>query len=171
MPSARPPGHAPLELEKFIPYRLSVLSNTVSQAIAADYQEQHDLSVTEWRVMAVLGRFDGLSAREVAARTAMDKVAVSRALSRLVGAGRVRRRTDPDDRRRAVLDLTAAGWQVHDAIAPMARRRERELLEKLSAEERRWLLRILDRLQGPAAVAAAGQEKGPRLSARRASGG
>lgn len=171
MPSARRPGHAPLELENFVPYRLSVLSNTVSQTIAADYQQQHDLSVTEWRVMAVLGRFDGLSAREVAERTAMDKVAVSRALSRLVTAGRVRRRTDPDDRRRAVLDLTDAGWQVHDAIAPMARQRERELLERLSAEERLWLLRILDKLQGPAAVAAAGPEAGLRVSAPRASGG
>ena len=41
--------------------------------------------MTEWRVMAVLARFEGLSAREVAERTAMDKVAVSRALARLVG--------------------------------------------------------------------------------------
>ena len=140
------PEHAPLELERFLPYRLSIVSNTVSQAIADDYQRRFDLGVTEWRVMAVLARFDGLSAREVAERTAMDKVAVSRALARLVEAGRVDRATHDGDKRRSVLNLSEAGWAIHDQVAPMARRRERELLAKLDPEEQAWLERILDKL-------------------------
>src|SRR6185312_7514252 len=143
MPAGRHPDHAPLELERFVPYQLSIVSNTVSQAIADDYQARHDLGVTEWRVMA---RFDGLSAREVAERTAMDKVAVSRALARLVAAGRVRRHIHADDKRRSVLGLTAAGWKIHDEVAPMARQRERELLARLAPEEQDWLLRILAKL-------------------------
>ncbi|HEY0198119.1 MAG TPA: MarR family winged helix-turn-helix transcriptional regulator [Rhodanobacter sp.] len=139
--------HAPLQLEHFLPYRLSILSNTISQAIAEDYQRLYDISVTEWRVMAVLARFDGLSAREVAERTAMDKVAVSRALARLVESGRVSRSIHDDDKRRSVLGLTDAGWTMHDDVAPMARAREREVLAKLDAEERAWLERILDKLQ------------------------
>ncbi len=138
--------HAPLQLEHFLPYRLSILSNTISQTIAGDYQRRYDLSMTEWRVMAVLARFDGLSAREVAERTAMDKVAVSRALARLVGAGRVDRHTHDGDKRRSVLSLTDSGWAMHDDVAPMARAREREVLAKLDAEERQWLERILDKL-------------------------
>lgn len=139
--------HAPLQLERFLPYRLSILSNTISQAIADDYQRRYDLSVTEWRVMAVLARFEGLSAREVAERTAMDKVAVSRALARLVAAARVNRATHDNDKRRSVLSLTDTGWAIHDEVAPMARKREREVLAKLDAEERAWLTRILDKLQ------------------------
>jgi DNA-binding MarR family transcriptional regulator len=139
--------HAPLQLEHFLPYRLSILSNTISQTIADDYQRRYDISVTEWRVMAVLARFHGLSAREVAERTAMDKVAVSRALSRLVEAGRVNRSIHDSDKRRSVLSLTEAGWTVHDEVAPMARAREREVLARLDAEERVWLERILDKLQ------------------------
>ena len=151
MPAKRQPApataeHAPLQLEHFLPYRLSILSNTISQAIADDYQRRYDISVTEWRVMAVLARFDGLSAREVAERTAMDKVAVSRALARLVAAGRVRRHTHASDKRRSVLGLTAAGWKIHDEVAPMARLRERELLARLAPEEQDWLRRILDKL-------------------------
>ena len=38
MPADPRPEHAPLELERFLPYRLSILSNTVSQAIANDYR-------------------------------------------------------------------------------------------------------------------------------------
>lgn len=139
--------HAPLQLEHFLPYRLSILSNTISQTIADDYQRRYDISVTEWRVLAVLARFDGMSAREVAECTAMDKVAVSRALARLVEAGRVSRSTHDDDKRRSVLGLTEAGWSVHDEVAPMARAREREVLAKLDDEERAWLQRILDKLQ------------------------
>lgn len=139
--------HAPLQLEHFLPYRLSILSNTISQAIADDYQGRFDISVTEWRVMAVLARFEGLSAREVAERTAMDKVAVSRALARLVEAGRVDRAIHDNDKRRSVLCLSDAGWAIHDEVAPMARARERDVLGKLDADERAWLTRILDKLQ------------------------
>jgi DNA-binding MarR family transcriptional regulator len=84
----------------------------------------------------------------VAERTAMDKVAVSRALARLVEAGRVHRDTHGNDKRRSVLNLTEAGWMIHDDVAPMARAQEREVLAKLDEEERRWLTRILDKLLG-----------------------
>ena len=83
MPTPKP--HAELRLERFLPYRLSVLSNRVSQDIARLYSARFNLSITEWRVMAVLGHERGLSANTVAERTAMDKVAVSRAVSALMG--------------------------------------------------------------------------------------
>jgi len=140
--------HAPLELERFLPYRLSILSNRVSQAIAREYTERFNLSMTEWRVMAVLARFngEGMSAREVAERTAMDKVAVSRALARLGSAGRVSRSTHGGDKRRSVLRLTAKGWKIHDTVAPRARAHERELLGHLTADEKKMLTLILDKL-------------------------
>jgi DNA-binding MarR family transcriptional regulator len=144
--SAAQRGHEVLELERFLPYRLSVLSNTVSRAIADLYERQFALSVTEWRVMAVLGRYDGLAAREVAERTAMDKVAVSRALARLIAAGRVRRLTAAHDRRQSVLRLTPRGWKVYDDVAPLALEHERRLLAHLDVDEQRWLMRILDKL-------------------------
>ena len=149
-PLARRPrtgaDHAPLQLERFLPYQLSILSNTISQAIAEDYQRRFELGVTEWRVMAVLARFDGLSAREVAERTAMDKVAVSRAVARLIDAGRVRRVTAAHDKRQSVLSLSAKGWKVYEQIAPLALEHERRLLAHLDGDERAWLGRILDKL-------------------------
>lgn len=138
--------HPVLELERFLPYRLSVLSNNVSQAIARQYAERFELSVNEWRAMAILGRYPGISANEVAERTAMDKVAVSRALARLIEAGRVRRGTHGDDRRRSVLELSPRGRQVYEQVAPMALRHEQRLLAHLDAQEREWLDRILTKL-------------------------
>ena len=136
---ARPPK---LHLEKFLPYRLSVLSNTVSSAIAAAYFMNFGLSIPEWRVMAVLAANPGLSAAEVTARTAMDKVAVSRAVKSLIATGRLHRTTAPTDRRRNHLALTAAGERVYARVVPMALRYERNLVAPLSPRD----LATLDRL-------------------------
>ena len=91
----------PLQLVSFLPYRLSTLSNRISRAIADLYEERFQLTLPEWRVMAVLGEEPDLSANEVAERTAMDKVAVSRAVNRLIEAGRLERHFAADDKRRA----------------------------------------------------------------------
>lgn len=148
-PRTRPPAptdHVELDLEQFLPYRLSVLSNRVSDAIARVYSERFALGVTEWRVMAVLGRYPELSANEVAQRTAMDKVAVSRAVARLLEAGRLQREMHDDDRRRSVLRLSATGYTIYDEIAPLALAFERRLLGGINAAERELLFRLLDRL-------------------------
>jgi len=138
--------HAELDLEHFLPYRLSVLSNRVSSATARVYSQRFALGVTEWRVMAVLGRYPDLSANEVAHRTAMDKVAVSRAVASLLEAGRVERDTHDDDRRRSVLRLSADGYRIYDQVAPLTLEFERNLLGDMAEAERTLLFRLLDRL-------------------------
>ena len=139
-----------LHLEGFLPYRLSVLSNTVSSAIAAAYFANFGLSIPEWRGMAVLAANPGLSAAEVTARTAMDKVAVSRAVASLLAAARLRRTAAPGDRRRAHLALTAAGARVYSQVVPMALEYERHLIAPLSKGERATLDRVLRVLLGRA---------------------
>jgi DNA-binding MarR family transcriptional regulator len=135
-----------LVLEDFLPYRLSILSNRVSRAIAARYAKAFDLTIPEWRIIAVLGRRPGLTAKEVAEATEMDKVAVSRAVSRLIDARRVRASADKEDARRQRLSLTAQGEDVHAQIAPIALASEQKLVSALDARERAQLDDLLDRL-------------------------
>lgn len=141
-----PQPEAALQLDRFIPYRLSVLTNTVSMVIASAYEREFGLSIPQWRVMAVLARYPDLSAIEVAERTAMDKVAVSRALQGLLDAKRVLRAFDKGDRRRSILRLSAAGQAVYTRVAPMALRYEAELLSALGPNDQRTLDRLLGRL-------------------------
>ena len=135
-----------LDLEHFLPYRLSVLSNRISQDIARLYAERFGLGVTEWRVLAVLGRYPGLSASELAERTAMDKVAVSRAVASLLADGRITRDTHDADRRRSVLELSDEGQRVYAEVAPAALAYERRLLANFAAEDRAALSRLIDLL-------------------------
>jgi DNA-binding MarR family transcriptional regulator len=142
--SAPTPADAPLlALEEFFPYRLAMLSNRVSGAIASTYATRFGLSIPEWRVMAILGRHPDLSAREVVERTMMDKVTVSRAVARLLAKKRLARAVDGLDRRRSVLRLSSAGERVYREIVPFALAKERVLLDALTPSERRALDRLL----------------------------
>ncbi len=135
-----------LILEEFLPYRLAVLSHTVSSKIAGVYEERFQISIPEWRVIAILGRFPGLSAVEVAQRTMLDKVAVSRAVTKLIKSGRIDREFADADRRRSILNLSDEGWQVHNEIAPLALAFERELVQDIDPEDFERFNRILEEL-------------------------
>lgn len=135
-----------LILEDFLPYRLSILANTVSSTIAGTYDKRFGLTIPQWCVIAVLGRFPGLSAAEVAERTMMDKVAVSRAVSKLLKSGRIDRQLADADRRRSILNLTDAGRQVFEEIAALALEFEEDLLHGLTEEEIHTLNVLTERL-------------------------
>src|SRR5579883_2969174 len=136
-PPLRPGDASLLSLERFLPFRLSVLSNRMTRAVAAVYAKRFRLSAPEWRTMAVLGRYGAMTANSVVEHTAMDKVRVSRAVARLLAGGHITRRTDAADRRRAILDLTVGGRAVYNQIVPLVLALEADLLADVSSEERR----------------------------------
>jgi DNA-binding MarR family transcriptional regulator len=135
-----------LNLDHFVPYRLSILTNRVSSAIARHYSDRFDLSIPEWRVMAVLGQTPGLSARQVAERTAMDKVQVSRAVQSLLAARRLTKMADDADGRVTQLSLSARGLAIYNELVPVALQLERDFLSILSAGDRAALDRLLTKL-------------------------
>ncbi len=135
-----------LELGRFLPFRLSLLSNLVSNGIAQTYQPRYALSVTQWRVIAIVGRHAGISAQEIAERSAMDKVAVSRAVAALTNRSLLSRGDDPSDRRRLTLSLTEEGSRVYADVIPAALRFESELIAHLSVEEKTALEDLLDKM-------------------------
>lgn len=145
-PRKSDPDDAPLILQDFLPYRLSVVTEGVSSLFATRYQERFGLSIPEWRVMAMVGRYAPLSSNQICERTAMDKAKVSRAVSRLIAAGHLSRGTHPADQRLIQLDFTAAGRRVYDSIVPLAQEIEAELMAAFEPGEREVLRRLLRKL-------------------------
>jgi len=137
----------PFELDHFLPFRLSVLGNRVTRAVARVYAKRFQLSAPEWRTMAVLGRYGAMPAHGVIEHTAMDKVRVSRAVARLLASGRITRRADASDRRRVILDLTPAGRGVYTQIVPLALAVESELITDLTPDERKVLEGVMRKLE------------------------
>jgi DNA-binding MarR family transcriptional regulator len=137
-------------LEDFLPYRLSVAANRVSRLFARRYSETFGLSIPEWRVLAIVGRFDSLSPSTVGEWSAMDKVKVSRAAASLVARGLLRQSPDPRDGRGRLLRLTRRGVTVYGGMVPLACELEGQLAAGMSRSEWSALLRALDKLSAHA---------------------
>lgn len=136
-----------LRLDDFLPYRLSVAANLVSEAVASAYRDLFDLRIPEWRLIAALAETGPATPQALGRRTRMDKVTVSRAAAALTGRGLFRRMANPDDRRSHLLILTEPGAALHAQIAPKAREIEARLFEDFTDEERRLLHALLIRAE------------------------
>jgi len=137
---------AVLTLERFLPYRLSILSNRISGVIAETYKDKFALSITEWRIMAVLGEYPGASADEVSLKVQIEKSMISRALQKLLVRRLVSRELDESDRRRQNLSLTKTGLEIYQQVVPVSYDYENLLQECFSMEERDVFDSLIDRL-------------------------
>jgi DNA-binding MarR family transcriptional regulator len=140
-----------LRLDEFVPYRLSIASNMVSDVIAGAYRSLFGLNVPEWRLITILAERGLITQFGLGAATRMDKVTVSRAAIALVERGLVKRSPNPEDKRSHLLSLTKEGRALYDQVAPKALAFEETMLAEFSKEEVRALMSMLLRLEAAAA--------------------
>ncbi|MEE9273234.1 MAG: MarR family transcriptional regulator [Robiginitomaculum sp.] len=129
-------------LENFLPYKLSLTSNTVSEHLSKVYSE-YSLTRTQWRVMAVLS-MGGVTAGKIAKKTLMDKATISRAVKVMIVRGLLTRRASQEDGRASPLKLTTKGRKIFENIAPKAIQAEKDIFQRLSKEQRITLEHLLD---------------------------
>ena len=140
------PDEAPLKLEEFLPYRLNVLANLVSQALSRIYVERYGLGVPEWRVLVTLGQFGVMTGKAVGAHSHMHKTKVSRAVAELEKRKLVGRRANRADLRESFLSLTPAGRTIYEELAPGALDFARRLAEVVDPADRIAFERAMERL-------------------------
>lgn len=134
------------KLEDFIPYKLAVVANRVSQSIGRLFETRFNIQVPEWRILMALYAYGDLVFNEVVERTSMDKARVSRAQRRLVDLNMIESFGDAADGRKVILSLTAAGAKICEEILPEAAKREAWFLAALDDHEHQQLDAILDKL-------------------------
>ena len=136
-----------LDLERFLPYRLDILAESVSRGLSRLYKEPYGLGVPEWRVLAHLGQYAPITAKAIGAHSRMHKTKVSRAVRSLEERRWLKRREDEGDRRLEHLELTREGKRAYEKIAREAQAYERELLEVLGEEGIAALTRGLEAVE------------------------
>lgn len=141
-----------LSLDSFLPYRLSIASNRVSDVIASAYRTLFGLRIPEWRLVAVLAEDGAMSQQALCGRTRMDKVTVSRAAQALGERGLVERAPHDRDQRSHLLTLSVAGWALYEQVAPKALDLEKRIFAVLDDGERDQLRAMLERLEAAAAA-------------------
>lgn len=138
---------AELDLDQFLPYRLSRLADTISQSLAEFYAKRYQINVAQWRVLAWLSHCDDLTAKKICAYTNMDKARVSRAIQTLEDRGFISRSLSPHDQRLHNLHLTEKGRETLSDLIPEAQDWEATLVTPLSASEYRDLFNVMRKLE------------------------
>ena len=133
-------------------YRISYLASAIVIPTYEEIRREFGIVRAEYLLLGCLAHYEQLSAQDVARLTRRPRNSISRAVHRLLDDGYLDRSPDPDDGRQANLTITPAGRELHDKIAALFVQREAEILEPLSATQRRQLDSILGDLSHHAAA-------------------
>lgn len=135
-----------LDLKQFLPYRLSVLEQQISQSIARHYIEQFGLSRMEWRVLSSLAMFSGITATEICQFTHLEKMQVSRAINGLVDKKLVEQKKNHQDKRSVQLFLTNKGFDIYFQIVPSVKQEEQRIFSVFNDLEREQFMQLIHKL-------------------------
>ena len=122
------------DLQDFLPYLLNQAAEATSRDFQSTYRARYGLTRTQWRVMANLGRFGAMTARDICRLSHVEKTKVSRAVAGLEAEGLLTRSTNPRDRRAENLSLTPKGRMVFTEIGQQAQAFDADLRARLGPE-------------------------------------
>lgn len=128
------PDRADFDLECFLPYLLNQAAEATSRSFQASYKATYGMTRTQWRVLANLGKFGSMTARDICTISHIEKTKVSRAVSALEDQRLLSRTTSPQDRRAELLSLTDAGRAVFADLGQRAIAYDRALRARLGPE-------------------------------------
>ncbi len=134
-------------LEAFFPYQARIFYTHVTSSVSKVYEDLYGMTPAEWRVLAILGPGQQLTANEIAERSSIDKVAVSRAVQRLLDRAWLVSTSDLSDGRRKNLRLATTGTEVYFDLVARVLEVEQSLLAPLTPEEVRELDRLMRKVR------------------------
>lgn len=151
-----------IDINTFAPCQMAALTHSIMRSVATVFELRFNISVPEWKVLAIIAEKPGLSAVAVAHLAEMDTVAVSRAVSKLMDRNLVARELDNEDRRRSILNLSPEGLELHAEISPLAAELEASLFENFTDEEKRVFEKAIATLRAKSVTFADSFQRGPR---------
>ena len=128
------PGTQDFDLEGFLPYLLNQAAEATSKSFHDTYKAAYGMTRTQWRVLANLGKFGSMTARDICTISHIEKTKVSRAVAALEADGLLSRSISPLDRRAEILCLTERGRVVFADLGQRAIDYDRSLRAKIGPE-------------------------------------
>jgi hypothetical protein len=137
---------ARVEIRELISFRIHAVANLLSRGAALAYRREFDVSLMEWRTLALLGAHQPLSLNELSRHAGLDKSQMSRVVAGLSKRALVLRGPDSADGRGVRLTLSRAGTNLYEGLIASANRRNDAFAAVLSVTERDQLDNMLERL-------------------------
>lgn len=134
------------DLEQFLPFILNQTAEITSKAFQSAYRDRFGLSRTQWRVLAIAGRYENLTSRAICDIAHEEKSRVSRAVSGLVEQGFITREVSNEDKRAEFLYLTEKGRQTREQVGQVALEFDRQLRDMLGVRNDQTLRDLLQRI-------------------------
>ncbi len=144
---ARNAGRA--DIAGLLSYRLVVVSTLLTRSQLKEFASVSDISLSEWRTLALVGSFGPLSVKSLSRHAGLDFGQTSRLVSQMCGSGLIEK-ARAEDGRSVMLSLTDEGRALRRRLWAVAMRCNREFLDSLSPASRRGLMDALDTLTAKA---------------------
>lgn len=122
------------DLEQFLPYLLNQAAEITSRNFHATYREDYGITRPQWRVLANLGKFGRMTARDICRISHIEKTKVSRAVAALEAGGFLSREVNPQDRRAGILSLTDKGAEIYSKLGRRAISYDQTLRSRLGSD-------------------------------------
>lgn len=135
------------DLDTFVPYRISILATLIRRALAEIYRDDPGLTEPEWKVLTSVAHKGPLASGDIGLHMTLDRMAISRALTRLIKLKLVARAPLERDHRMTEVKLSEYGERIFSALARQAAAIEDVILDPLSAEEASEFLRLIDKIE------------------------
>ncbi|MCJ0762730.1 MarR family winged helix-turn-helix transcriptional regulator [Variovorax terrae] len=153
MAAPRTPAFRPL-----LSYEVNSTSDVLRRSASMRFRREHDVSLMEWRTLALIEYLQPVALRDLVAYSSTDKAQISRIVTGLVERGFAERRADAADARSARIKLTAAGRRIVKGLGEAARDRDRVLRSALTQAEIDQLVSSLAKLKAKAQELVASEE-------------
>jgi DNA-binding MarR family transcriptional regulator len=134
-------------LKDFLPFRLNVLAQEVSERLSDIYAKRFNLDIPQWRILANLASRGEMTAQEVAFVTFSHKSTISRAVAELETRKLIERATSTKDKRALAMRLTTKGQKMFEQLLPLVLAFEQDVLKKMKISEQKMLLEGLAALE------------------------
>ena len=126
-------GTPPLAFNSVV-FRIAITNNAITNASTLMAKKEGDIGLTDWRIIAILGRSNIKTASDIVANTRFDAALISRSVASLAKRGLLEILPDPKDKRSKRLRLTDAGRKM-SKITEMAISNYVKILEADLGEE------------------------------------
>ncbi len=130
-----------LNLSTYVPGLLLWLTNKLASSATRLYKDRFGIAITDWRVLSYLVVYPWSTAASACALMGMDKAAVSRSLSFMMGQGWLKSR--PKGLRKVEYAVSRSGMQLHGKAIKLVLARQEALLTGLTSSDRKQLLRCM----------------------------
>ncbi|MQQ09455.1 winged helix DNA-binding protein [Epibacterium sp. SM1979] len=154
------------QLEEHLSFRVSRLSKLMDNHSAKNIRHPQ-LNLTDYRILLVLDLFHETSAADLSRIMVIDRAQISRSVAALRTGAFLEERTDPKNKRRKLLRLSAKGTDALSGEQPFFSARQAEFEDLLSPDELAGLTAAIDKLSRhlaqelgePQAIPASEQQK------------